>query len=238
MTKRNQRDFLNRYIHNSYSYRWIRWASNRIRNAEKLLVYSMGVDVTAYHVKSKLYSSININNAEEILTGDGLVIKLAKIIGEIVQYDIFLLNIYPKGDLSGENNIIISRQRFWDEDRWQEEWKKEPDLPGRILVNKETARFLTDTDSNLGELIDVEKLRNHGSTKVPSEDSPFLYSRIPSDPFIFSICLIRFQEGPIADFNRIGFAKEDAQLVDDFELETYLNALQRKRLSDADAKTL
>ena len=215
-----QRDFVNRYIHRSYSYRWIRWASNVIKNEERSLVYSLGVDVTSHYVKSELYDGLtSAGRASD--ENDELPKTLAGVLWDIMDYDIILINPFPKDDSEAGDNILISR----DESGTDPEAFIETDIPGDIYSQR---AFRSNADQHISRLLSAEKRQTSSILSNLPDTSSVLYVSIPSDPFSFTLCL--FRKNPPEAIER-PFEEEDIRVIETLELETYLNALQRKRLS-------
>ena len=231
--KGSQEDFANRYIHNNYSYRWIRWRSKLMRGQNGPIIYSIGIDITSHYVKSKLYDNMDITTIErsESSTGDELVEKLAEVLGEIIEFDIFLLNISPKDNLSEGNNIFVSRSVSKDEKKIY--WKKEKlEVPGDIFLDRELFdRGLSRSiaDQKFSDLINVEKLKEIDAMKDEAQIGPLLYFHVPSELFAFTICLFLKKH---EDRGSLHFGEENITLIRNLGLETYLNALQRRRLSE------
>lgn len=213
-----QRDFVNRYIHRSYSYRWIRWASNIIRNEERLLVYSSGVDVTSDYVKSRLYGSLT-STGQGSDESDELSKTLASVLWDIMDYDVILINPYPKRDPKTGDNIVISRDEsgvFTETDI----------IPGDIYSRRRVSR--SNAEQHISRFLSAKKRKTSPILRNLPDTSSILHVLIRSDPFSFTLCL--FRKNPSGAIER-PFEKEDIRVVETLELETYLNALQRKRLS-------
>jgi len=237
-----QRGFLNRYLHSDGSYRWIEWSSNIIRekeNTKRTLIYSAGADVTKYRIQSELYKSMN--DVES--TGYALAERLAKILEELIKYDVFFLNSHYvwnphsiREESSRDDNIIILSREYRGPKEWRERLEESPVESDKAFSNlfaggRIKSRSVT---SKLDDLVDSEKLKSNLFLKGLSEDSSsLLYLPIPSNQFIFSLCLVRAK----SEYeNR--FDDHYLQLIDSLELETYLIALQRKRLSEPMRKAL
>ena len=233
--RETQRGFLNRYLHNDNSYGWISWFSNLIteekEQEERTLIYSAGVDITEHHIKSKLYRNMKSVRS----TGYKLAEQLSEILEEIIEYDVFFLNSHHTSEeISGDDNIVMPSRRY----RGPKELKK--DREGKHIELGRTSDSLFDdevTDQprlarRLEDLIGREDIKNNASLQILDNNFPsLLYVPIYSSSFVFNLCLLRSQE-------RHKFDEQHAELIPKLELGAYLNALQRKRLSEPMRKVL
>ena len=223
-----QKNFRNRYIHADGSYRWIEWYSRRFNyndeGQKKLLIYSIGTDITEDYISKLLLSHIG-----EGVSWERLLTNLAHTISGVIPYDIFAVMAFNKGETIryGQNLFVRSIGGGSDSDRVFE----------RVVLDldKEAGEFFSDRLQNISRVVNGKDEQEDflsviASTSIESNDQvreiferfpSFIYVPIFRNSFLATVTFLCRDEGKLTYKHLERFKGFKAEII-------ILDALQRK----------
>ena len=223
-----QKNFRNRYIHADGSYRWIEWYSRRFNygdeGQEKLLIYSIGTDITEDYMSKLLLSYIG-----EGVSWERLLTNLAHTISGVIPYDVFVVTIFNKGETIryGQNLFVRSIGGGSDSDQVFE----------RVVldIDKEAEEFFSDRSQNISRVVSGESeqedflsviaspsIKENDQVREILETFPsFIYVPIFRNSFLATVTFLCREKGKLTDKHLARLKGFNTEII-------ILDALQRK----------